>query len=368
MTDCSVYTISEGVEKYMNDRMITKKKFFPAYLNIAKDTWQTIFRNTLWVIQTRWLTLKAGDPYSYIDMPRGVSRLLGVQVKDHCNLLQPLYYNAQLDIVPQPAEKKCGCPCPDCAGLCEDVNSFSVSTQLLFSIAGVPYYEKTWLKYCPNGDILEYKEIPTKKYNTIVGDGGDFNADFNDDYFIGSSPFGDYTVVTVKQQRKICHLETLACGCPAETPENCQILNDTCGCNLNWSCRGRRRHCRQYSENINPNHWGEIKLSECMTKIFYRPSRHWRHCTGKEFPDFLQVSYQGTGIEVDAETTFPDFCIDAMTTGIDWRSKRFNGRYSQADIKAAEYRHEDAKAKVIAFLNPINLIELAQVQDAPIKY
>lgn len=368
MTDCNVYTISEGVEKYMNDRLISKKKFFPAYLNIAKDTWQSIFRNTLWVVQTRWLTLKLGDPYNYIDVPRGCSRIFGASIRDHCGLLQPLFYNSQLDVVNQPAERKCSCTTCDCSGLCTDVNSFSVTTRLVFTINNIDYYEKTWLQYCPNGDILEYSEIPTKKYNNIVGDGGDFNDDYNDDYSIAAAPFSDYTVVTTKQQRKICHLETLVCGCPAETEENVQILNDTCGCNLNWNCNGRRRHCRQSSQNINNNFWGEIKFSDCKTKIYFRPSRHWIKVTNLEFPEFLQLDFQTNGIEVDSETTFPDYCIDAMTTGINWRSMRFNGRYNFKEKKEAEYMHIDAVNKVIGFLNPIDLIQLSNIQDARIAW
>lgn len=352
----------------MNDRMISKKKFFPAYLNIAKDTWQSIFRNTLWVVQTRWLPLKLGDPFNYIDVPKGCARILGVSVEDHCKLLQPLFYNSQLNVVNKPTQRKCGCDACDCGGLCEDVNNFSLTTSLVFTINNIPYFEKTWLKYCPNGDILEYKEIPTKKYNNIVGDGGDYNDDFNNDYDIASAPFSDYSIVTSVQQRKICHLETLVCGCPAETEENCRILNDTCGCNLNFNCNGKRRHCRQSAENVNNNFWGEIKFSECGTKIYYRPSRHWRKVTNKEFPEFLQINFQPNGILVDAETTFPDYCIDAMTTGIDWRSKRFNGKWSEVEKKAAEYRHIDACNQLTGYLNPIDLIQVAQVQDAQIRW
>lgn len=366
--DCNFYTISESVDKYCNDRMISKKKYFPAYLNIAKDTWQSIFRNTLWVVQTRWLTLKLGNPYNYLEVPKGCSRIFGVSVEDHCGLLQPLFYNPQLNVVDKPTEKKCGCDVCDCSGLCQDVNSFSMTTKLLFTINGINYYEKTWLQYCKNGDILEYKEIPTKKYDNIVGDGGDYNDDFNDDYSIAAAPFSDYTIVTTKQQRKICKLEVKPCGCPEETPENVQLLSDTCGCNLNFNCNGKRRHCRQYAENINNNFYGEIKLSECGTKIYYRPSRHWRKVTNKEFPEFLQLSFQSNGIAIDEETIFPDYCIDAMTTGIDWRSKRFNGKWSGVQIKEAEYRHIDACNKVIGFLNPISLIELGKVQDERILW
>lgn len=368
MANCGAYTISEGVEKYLNDRFISKKKFFGAYVNIAKDTWQDIFRNTIWEVQSRWVPLKGGEPYNYIEVPKIASRILGVSVEDHCGLLQPLFYNNQLNIVPQPAVKKCSCTACDCGGLCADVNSFSVTTNLVFTINGVPYYEKIWRESCPNGDILEYKEIPTKKYNNIVGDGGDFNDDYNNDYDIAAAPFSDYTIVTTKQQKKICKLETLPCGCVAETEENAQILSDTCGCNLNWGCGGKKRHCKRYDENINNNYLGEIHFSECKTKIFYKPSKHWKKVTNKEFPNFLSIDFQTNGMSVDAETTFPDYCIDAMTTGIDWRSKRFNNKYSQGEVKAAEYRHIDACLGVVKYLNPISLIELSKVQDQSIKW
>lgn len=370
MRDCLFYTLSECVDNLMADRGITKKKFFAMYLQMAKKEWQKIFRNTLWEVQTRWQTLKLGDPYNFIDLPQGVgiSRIFGISVTDHCGLLQPLFYNSQLDVVKKPLIKQCGCDACECGGLCNDVNSFSMTTKVLFTINGVDYIEKTWLQYCKNGDILEYKEIPTKKYLNITGDGGDFNDDYNDDYSHTAAPFSDYVIVYVKQQKKICKLETLECGCPKETEENTQTLINFCGCNLNFGCGSKRRHCKQFSENINNNHWGEVKISECGTKFFYKPPRHCGLLWHDRIPEFLQITFQTNGLEPDNEVLVPDFAIDAMEAGINWRSMRFNSKYSGVQKKEAEYQSIDETNKVVAFLNPIDLVQLGKVQDAVIRW
>jgi hypothetical protein len=364
---CQKYTLSECVENYLADRQISKKKYFPAYLQMAKKEWQLIFRNTLWVVQSKWETLKELDGKLYIDSPTDASRVFGVSVEDHCHLLQPLFYNNQLNIVQKPKRKHCGCESCQCGGLCVDVNSFAMTTNLVFTINGIPFYEKIWMEYCKNGDILEYKEIPTKKYNSTTGDGGDFNSDFNDDYSIAAAPFSDYTVVTVKQQRKICKLEILSCGCPSEIPENVELLNNFCGCNLTIGCNARKRHCKQYFENVNNNHWGEIKFGD-DNKIYYQPSKRWQHLTGKKLPDFLQVDYQPNGLKNDSEVLVPDYAIDAMEAGINYRAKRFNTKYSAIEREDAKVQAQMEKDKVMAFLHSIDLIFMDTIQDAPIRW
>lgn len=367
---CQFLTLAECVENYMADRTISKKKYFKAYLQMAKKEWQLIFRRTLWSTQTRWQTLKQlGDRY-YIDIPSNASIVFSVAIEDHCKLLQPLYYNNQLSVVDKPAVRKCGCQSAtcECGGLCQDVNSMSMETKLVFEINGIPYYEKIWYVYCPNGDILQYREVPTKSYNTIAGDGGDFNDDYNPDYDIASQPFTDYAIITSKFQKKICTLEVLECGCPRDTNENAIILSNACGCNLNIGCGTRRRHCKNYFENPNGHKWGEVKISECGTKIYFRPSRHWQSCTNQTLPEFLQLNFQTNGLEADQEVLVPDFAIDAMETGIDDRRIKFNTKFSLKDRDYARFRAVDERNKVIALLNPIDLIFMDGAQDLPVRW
>lgn len=362
MTDCTSDTLSEITDRYLIRAGIDKKKYFSRYLVLSGEVWEKVFQNTLWCIKSVWMPTKAGDPFNYIDLPSDCLRLLSVGVDDKCDLIQPLFYNNQLNVVAKPTSKKCGCTC-DCGGLCNDVNSLTTTTKLIFTINGVPYYQKTWQEYCPNGDILEWSETPTKKYNNLVGDAGDFNDDFNNDYDIASAPFSDYEIVTVKTQKKICQLEIKPCGCPVENESNAEKLTNFCGCWVSWGCKTKRKHCKQFSENVNNNYLGEIKISDCGSKIFYKPSRRWCEVSKKEFPDYLLVNYQTTGERIGAETLVPIFCRNLMYAGIDLARKEYNSSFSQSEKDNANYKFIDEHGKVISYLNPIDLQWLGQVQN-----
>ena len=369
MAECNQYLLGEVVDKFFITRMISKKKYYSAYLNIAKDVWQNTYRNTLWEVQSRWLTVQRGDPYNFVYVPEGVSRLLSVAVEDRCHLIQPLFYNSQLNVVNKPTVKKCGCAADcQCSGVCEAANSLTYTTKLVFTINNVDYYEKTWTEVCSNGDVIVYSETPTKQYNNTTGDGGDFNDDYNDDYDIESAPFSDYTVVTVKSQRKVCKLETLECGCPVESEENASLLNEYCGCNLNWNCGLKRRHCRQYFENIDNNYYGEVKLSPCGTKIYFKPSPIWKKVSDVEVPEFLLVNFQSNGMLPTSEVLVPDYALNQMMAGIYWQSVRFNTAIPRATKEEAYTQFKMEDAELVKFLNPISLIELGTIQDAAIRW
>lgn len=371
---CSSSTLSQVVDEYLINRGIDKKKHFGKYLVISQRVWQEIFWNTLWIVKTVWLPLKKGDPYHYIDVPRDKARIFSINSTDDCGKLVPLYYNNQLNVVSRPKIKKCGCTRCDCGGICEDVNGLTATTNLLFTINGIDYYEKTWLKYCPNGDVWEYKEVPTKKYATAPVT-GDYNEDYDNDFSIQSDAFSNFTIVTETFQKKICALAVKPCGCPEETDANQQLLIDNCGCFLSFSNTFRRCYCDQFLADPAPNIYGQVKISECGTRIYYKPPLHRfkQQCVVgpgpiPRLPEFLQVSYQTSGKNVGSDTLVPDFALMAMWTGIDWRSKLFNSRYPWSEKKGMEYQFNDAVNKIIMFLSPLNMEKLSYIQDSVIRW
>lgn len=369
MNECLTYTVSEIVDRYLMRSQIDKRKYYVRYLTLAQEVWEDIFQNTLWVVKFVWMPTKAGAPHNYIDLPADCLRLLSVGVDDKCGLIQPLFYNDQVNVVPKPTTKDCGCgqDC-GCAGLCESANSTVVTTKLMFTINGVGYYQKNWLQYCPNGDVLEWSETPVKKYNNTVGDAGDFNADYNNDYDIAATPFSDFTVEVLKTQKKVCKLEVKPCGCPVETEANNQLFLDCCGFYVNWNCCNKKKHCKQYSPNINNNHFGEVKLSSCSTKVNYIPSVNWRSVSHKEIPDYLLVNYQTTGGLVGEETLIPKYARNLMYSGLDNGRKEYNNSFSQYEKDSARYKYIDEKNKLVSYLNPLDLIFLGGVQDAMVRY
>ena len=125
---------------------------------------------------------RPGDPYPYINVPKSAVRLFSVMDVDRHNKLLPLFYNDQINVLPLPTTQDCGCQQCDCTGAQDELTGLTYTTTALFTINGITYYEKSWMKLCSNGDILQYREVPTKKYNDMRGNFGDFNNDFNQDF------------------------------------------------------------------------------------------------------------------------------------------------------------------------------------------
>lgn len=363
---CPSSTISEVTDKYLIMRGVRSPKYYTKYLFISQKVWTEIFQKTMWVTQSTWRELKKGDPYDYIDVPRGTSRIFSVNTLDDCGNQVAIYQNDQLNVIPEPTTSTCGCEACNCGGLCDDLDAMTVTTKLLFTISGVDYYQKTWAKFCPNGDVIEYTETPTKKYNDFIGDGGDFNDDYNNDYNIGSGGFSNFEIVTVTSQRQICKLKVRPCGCPENTPENlCEL--SACGGYLNSLCRTKKR-CEPYQQNINYKEYGEVKLGECGTKIYYKANTHYLQRVRKEKPTHLLVSFQTDGKNPDAETIVPDYAELCMFKGIDYFSKMFNGAYSPLEKREAKYEFINEQNELIKFLNPIKISFLASLQDAKIRW
>jgi hypothetical protein len=372
---CDMQSLADNLNEYLALRQINKKKYYASYLIAAKQSFKELFEGTMYVMTSEWKTMKRGDPYNYVDVPRGAQRIFSIAVEDDCGDVRPLYYNPRLNIIPKPVEKKCGCHSCQCGGLCSELNSTILTTNVLFSMNGIDYVEKTWLKYCPNGDMIEYKEVPTKHYNDFVGDGGDYNSDFNNDYSGAGNPFSNFTIITNTFQRKICTLKVLPCGCPQEIPENEELIKTTCGCFLPFWGHRRREHCQRFLQDTNTTEFGEVKISECGTRVYFKPGkRHHRHRDGKHrrIPEFLLVIYQtgGEPENISEQVQIPTTAAfkNAMWTSIDWQSKRFNSKYPANEKQLAKYERNAAANDLVSYLNPLNMQDLGDMQDSPRRW
>jgi hypothetical protein len=365
---CSPVTLlGESVERYLILKGVDKKKYFAKYMVAAGEAWKDIFQKTLWATQSVWKELKDDSPYPSIDIPSNKTRIFSASVTDECGKIQPLYYNSQLNVIPRPTQRNCSCAECNC-DMCGDISAVSVTTKELFTISGITYYQKTWLKYCTNGDILEYAETPTKKYNDFIGDGGDYNDDYSDDYSTGGNPLANFSIETVISQRKICTLATKPCGCPQQTEENECMIRDYCGLLLPlFSCR-RKKYCNQFLENVNNNYYGEVKISECGTKMFYKPSRFWKRDSQSKYPDFLLLNYQTSGLKPDQEAQVPEYAESCLWAGTDWYTIRFNRSYSLSEREVARTEYEREQNDVIKYLNPLSLEHIYNLQATPIKW
>jgi hypothetical protein len=356
-------TLSECVDQYLALRQVDKKKYYAGYLIAAKWAWKELFWNTLWVTQSVWKPiLSSGDIYNYIEIPKDCLRIFTINEVDDCGNLITVYYNSKLNTIPIPPPATGGLCCTN--GVCQDVASFNYTTQWLFNIAGVDYYQKIWLKYCPNGTIIEYTETPVKKYNDFTGDGGDYMNDYNNDHLRIGAAFSDYTIVTQIEQKTLCVLQAKPCGCPVENDYNQQLLKETCGCHISPFGKKWAEKCAVESGNINDNWHGDVKIAPCGTKIYYRGSFHRK----RKYPNHLLLLYQTNAENCGEQVIVPEYAVEAVFCGVDFRTKRFNNSFSLSEKKEAKYEWHDAQSNVIKFLSPINLEEISNVQDTPILF
>lgn len=366
MDKCTSISLSGALENYLIERQIEVPKYYTSYLVAAKWAWKELFRNTLYAVQSTWLSVMKGEPYDFIEVPYGASRIFSVANIDKCNLIQPLFYNDQINVIPKPASSGCGCGECRCDGLCGEMNDLTVTTKEVFRVNGVPYYERSWIKICKNGDVLEYREVPTKKYNDFVGSSGDFNNDFNDDFDIGAEPFSNYEIVTQTLQNKICALKVRPCGCVENTPENIKMINECCGCYLSPYSRMRKMCCNQFQENINDNGFGEVKMSDCGTKIYFIPPKNC-HPNARN-PTHLLLNWQSNGEKIGEEVQMPDYAYDAFTAILHDRVVKRNGKFALWERQEAERHKEKEINNLIKFMNPISLEFLADTQDKEIRW
>lgn len=357
-------SLSQGLDEYLATRFISNKRDYVNWLIIAKQAWRDIFWNTIYSVQAEWQTLKTGLPFNYIDVPRGAARIFSVSIEDYHHNLKNLYYNSQVNILVKPTPD---CGCKTCGSdICDDLNTLTVTSKLEFVINGIQYFSKQWVKVCKNGDILKWNEIPVKDYNSYAGDSGDFNGDFNNDWSKGNPGGGDWKITYRTNEERICNIPVKPCGCPVETPEVLQTINDTCGCYFPSGRWARFDHQKTFQDEVNSHGYGTIKMSECGTKIYFIPDRN----CGVTYPtpNQLMVSWQGNGSDCTEQVQVPEYALDAWWANIHWRSMRFNGAFSPGEKLEAKYAKNDAENNLILFLNPIDLQRLSQTQDMPIKF
>lgn len=365
MSTCSNMSLTGFLENYLAENQISSKKYFSSYLISAKHAWRQIFRETIFGTQSVWVELKRDDTGTYFDIPKHVERVFSVGTEDSCGLIQTVYYNEQISVIPKPSKSSCSCQACDCGG-CGDFEDMTASTRPLFTINGVDYYERKWVKVCKNGDIIEYTESFTKKFNDFVGQSGDYNDDYANDYDNGGNGFANYEIVPITTQKTLCKIDVRKCGCPESSAENLKKINDCCGCYLRVGSYYLNKCCSLFKENINNNGRGEVKMGECGTKMYFFPPQ----CSSAEFvdPKWLLLNCQTNGEMEGKEIQIPSIAYDAMASTLFYRVIKRNGKYSLGErIEAERLMHKDQNALLVN-LNLLSLSFLSNLQDATIKW
>ena len=311
-------TLAEIVDQYMMLSFNDKRKYYLNYLVAAQWAWKELLWDTIWQVKSKYVDVdKTTTPYS-IKVPKDMLRLLNVSVVDSCNNLQPYSVDNGMNTLVKPKLKqKCNCHgvngCED--ALCETIDSITIVMKDIM-IDGIAYTEKIWTKRTPNGDLLQIRETPVKNYASD----------------------GTFTVIIDTQEKLICSLEVNHVGCVLPTEKNVHLIITHCGACL--------PACMEMVCNTDisktPNPWGRFK-EECHN-IFVDTTE-----------DQVIISYQTNGNCPGEEILVPEFAVDAVMFGIDYRVKAFRPGISIGERNEAEKAFGKYREKLDHFLHPIRM-------------
>lgn len=342
------YTLAETIEDLLIRKFNQRRKYFANYFKMGQDVYKDLYRTVMPTVLSKYVQVFKDDdfPYPYINVPDHMVRFFSVQVTNKNNELLQVYYNDELNVFTKPTVvKKCGCITTD---LCDCVDNLQVIITPKI-IDGVTYYEKVWVVCCANGDVMQYSEVPVKKYSDA---GGDYDDDYGDDYDIINE--GD-NVVVLQFYKNLGRLDTKPCGCPKETEHNKNLIFNKCGCHLGI----KPKCCKVWYEKTQIRCTGEMKFSECGTRIFLKDV--------KDDDGFVVISYQTDPVKCGEEILVDDYARKAIWAGVEEESIIYHPRSSQAEKEGATMRKLRANSSLFEFLNPVNSKRFFSIPTAELR-
>jgi hypothetical protein len=320
-------TIVEVVESYCLRTFNDKRKYFMNYLAFAKEVWDEVFLHTLWAYKSVWVSVRKGSPHPFFELPKDIGFLIGI-FYESCGQLVEVSRNPHASVVAKPTVKSCGCDAEcNCGDLCSSVNYFSMSEKEI-EIDGDTYTERTWLESCANGDLLEWKETPTKRFYDQTGD--------------------EYDIITTKSQRWICKVDVKPCGCLEDTPKNTELVTTLCGCTV--PCETELLQTQTTTSKP------QIAFSDCGKKVFI--------ISGAK-KDFF-IKYQPKC--ASDNSLVPKYSLKAVRAGMDLAGKEFNPMIGEGEKDAALRRFRREKQDIVEFLNRLSFEDLAELERQPNKW
>jgi hypothetical protein len=348
MVNSPKYTLAEVVEQLLIRKFNQRRKYFGNYFRIAEDVYKDLYRTVLPTVRSKYVQVitKEGEPFPYVEVPAHMVRFFSISVTNKHRQLLEVYYNDELNVFTKPpVVKSCGCTSTD---LCDCIDNLQVIITPKV-IDGVTYYEKVWIVCCDNGEVKQYSEVPVKKYGDT---GGDYGDDYGDDYDIISD--GD-NVVVLQFYKLLGKLETKDCGCPVESETNRELILNKCGCHLGL----RPRYCTQWYDKKNIRCTGEMKFSECGTRIYL--------VNVCDDDGFVVISYQADEVKCGEEILVDDYAREAIWDGTDEQSIRYHPKSTVVEKEAARQQALRGKSKLFEFLNPVNSNRFFSIPTAELR-
>lgn len=313
-------TVHENILSYMNLSENRKQVGYPQLHEAAKLSWYKLFKKTRESVVRKWVDVHRGKA----DYPCSLENLIGVLVVDSCGDLQVLDEDNQKNDLPRPPSK---CTCPSCTQtdcLCPLVEDTIVQTDVV--IDGDTYTNKTVTRVLKNGEVV----IETHQWVPSYDTDGEIKS-----------------VVDVSSQTVSCTLDTLPCGCVADTVENVETLSH-CGCLVCFPPWLRERYPAMQ------NNFGYYKSDDDNRKVTLydnmgRPSR---------ITQAIMV-FQSNG----ADMLVPDYARLALIALLNWVRKMYSPMFDREDRNEAKRNFTREKNDMLKYLNPIPYEEEVEVSD-----
>lgn len=304
-------TVHEEILSYMIMSENEGQVGYPMLKEAASRGWYKLFKKTKESIVRKWVDVVS----SKIDYPDSVETLLGVYTVDDCGDLAALFEDQIKNIIPKP-DKKCSCTsCDDGECMCPTIADGNVQVDVV--IEGVTRTNKTFTRLLKNGDIVEQSFTWSPKYNAA----GVF-----------------VSAIEIPSERTICKVDTLSCGCPANTEENALLLSG-CGCVTDcYVPYLRDRYPALY------NDFGYYKNDRENRKI------HLFNSNGKKsrLTQVLLV-FQSTG----SDMLIPEYASHAFMALLDWTRKMYSPLFNFNDRIEAKRNYTREESQMLKHLNPI---------------
>lgn len=390
------YTLLETVSGYLLRQGNIARKYLPKYMAIAEDIYAKLYTNTMPTTISKYVEVfpaEGSDLYPYVKKPYGMTRFFGVSVTNKHNELLQVFQNDKLNVFTKPPVQKTGCGCAS-TDLCDCIDNLEVVITEKFTHEGTIYYEKTWVKCCDNGDVLQYSETPVlngtcstwELAGTRDGEFAYFSYTLCDGTLVRSQAIGDTTtavcvsdnapvvlvsgegtktrtgscssnqeVVVLTTYKNLGRLETKDCGCPVESEANNDLILNKCGCFLS----AKPKCCKVWYNRSRIDCTGEMKWSECGNKLFLKDV--------KDDGGFVVIHYQVDPVLCGGEILIDSFARWPIWYGMDFESNVFNPSSKKGDLREAERRYKKAVNEYFEYLNPIDADRFFNIPSAEIK-
>lgn len=349
----AVMTLADVVDDYsLLSGNLRQTNILVLYRN-ARWAWKELFRTTIWNVRKAVLCLDCKD--NTIRLPNDCDRMLAISVVDCYGKLHPLGFNPDWNtskILCSPVK----CSCSSCHGedtLCGALDSISMTTETI-QIDGTDYTQTT-LTRNNNGAIQRQIQRPTVNASTGL-------------------------VEYITDIETICNVEVTTQGCIKATKPNMDILRSSCGCGNfidQWNniyATGWGKAYRSLIPTVY-NYWGEFNFNAADPQIVHifgggRYNYHFNNTPEQEVQwrgsiRQVIVDYQTNGETPNQEIVIPEYAVEAIHMGINYRMKMVHPRISEGDKLASKNAWDAAKMDVLKYLNPIQGEVIAKLQTNP---